>query len=249
MILEERQVACSSVCDASSAFCASAIPCCLCGSERVREWGRDAWRDYFRCEACGLVFVPSRQFLSLREEKKRYDLHQNSLLDPGYRGFLNRLLVPLEQRLAPGSSGLDFGSGPVPALARMLEKAGHPMTLYDPYYAPTPAALEEQYDFITASEVVEHLREPRNELDRLWQCLKPGGTLGIMTKFVVDTDAFPEWHYKNDRTHVCFFSEPTFTWLTGRWGADIVFPANDVVLIMKRAAGREAAPGREKTAS
>ncbi|HEX9113642.1 MAG TPA: class I SAM-dependent methyltransferase, partial [Nitrospirota bacterium] len=113
----------------------------------------------------------------------------------------------------------------------------------------TPAALEKQYDFITASEVVEHLREPRKELDRLWQCLKPGGTLGIMTKFVVDKGTFPEWHYKNDRTHICFFSQPTFTWLTGRWGADIAFPTNDVVLITKRAAGREAAPDREKTAS
>lgn len=244
MTLEKRQVACSPFCDAASEFRVSTIPCRLCGSERVRKYGGDARRDYFRCEVCALVFVPPPQFLPRREEKKRYDLHRNSPLDPGYCGFLNRLFIPLGRRLAPGSLGLDFGSGPVPALARMFEAAGHRMTLYDPYYAPVPSALEQQYDFIAAVEVVEHLREPRKELDRLWQCLKPGGTLGVMTKFTADQDSFPKWHYKNDRTHVCFFSRPTFFWLAGRWGADITFPENDVVLIEKRPLSCQ-----EKTAS
>ena len=31
----------------------------------------------------------------------------------------------------------------------------------------------------TATEVVEHLRHPGKELDRLWSLLKPGGNLGI----------------------------------------------------------------------
>jgi hypothetical protein len=215
----------------------------------VRPYSRDAQREFFHCEVCGLVFVPPHQFLSLIEEKKRYDLHQNSPRDPGYRGFLSRLFIPMQRRLAPGSSGLDFGSGPVPALALLFEEAGHRMTLYDRHYAPASAALDKQYDFIAAAEVVEHLHEPKWELDRLWQCLKPGGTLGIMTKFIVGQEAFPRWHYKNDLTHVCFFSQPPFSWLAGRWDAEATYPEHDVVLLRKRPAGRAAIAGQEKIVS
>lgn len=146
------------------------------------------------------------------------------------------MFLPLSQRLAPGSSGLDFGSGPAPTLSLLFEEAGHAMNNYDFWYQPDPAVFSLRYDFITATEVVEHLRDPRKELERLWQCLKPGGTLGIMTKFRVGQDAFPHWHYKNDLTHVCFFSESTFDWLAGAWNAEMTIPEDDVVLFKKNLA-------------
>ncbi|MDA8100371.1 MAG: class I SAM-dependent methyltransferase [Nitrospiraceae bacterium] len=199
----------------------------------MNEHSRDARREYLLCSACGLVFVPSRYFLSPEDEKKRYDLHRNSPDDRGYRRFLERLLHALHPRLAPASSGLDFGSGPEPLLAAVFREAGHAMTIYDPFYEPAPAALGRQYDFITASEVVEHLREPGRELDRLWNCLKPGGLLGIMTQPIVDRDAFPRWHYKNDLTHICFFSPGTFRLLAERWHAEIEFPEKDIAVFRK----------------
>lgn len=183
-----------------------------------------------------MVFVPPRQFLSAEAEKKRYDLHRNSPRDTGYRRFLSRLFIPLEGCLAPGSFGLDFGSGPEPTLSLMFEETGHSMTNFDRYYAPVRAVLEKQYDFITATEVVEHLHDPRQELERLWACLKPGGRLGIMTQPAVEQDAFPTWHYKNDLTHVCFFSAATFTWLAVRWNAELTFLERDVALFRKRPA-------------
>jgi hypothetical protein len=208
--------------------------CPLCRASGVSEFSRDKRRHYLSCTVCGLIFVPPAQFLSAADEKKRYDLHQNSPDDAGYRRFLGRLFIPLQQRLAPGSSGLDFGSGPEPTLSGMFEETGHSMTIYDHYYERVPGALEQRYDFITASEVVEHLREPAKELDRLWACLKRGGWLGIMTKFAVDQAAFPRWHYKNDLTHVCFFSRRAFVWLSSAWNADLAFPDDDVVLFQKR---------------
>jgi len=208
--------------------------CPLCRGNGVCNFFADKRRDYLHCPVCGLVFVPHSQFLSREDEKKRYDLHRNSPADAEYRRFLSRLLLPLEHRLAPGSSGLDFGSGPAPTLSRMFEEAGHRVTLFDPYYENAPAALDKQYDFITASEVAEHLREPRKELDRLWACLKHGGWLGIMTKFAAGRDEFPRWYYKDDPTHICFFSRATFAWLAHRWNADLVIPESDVVLLNKR---------------
>ena len=73
--------------------------------------------------------------------------------------------------------------------------------------APDELALNASYDFICATEVVEHLHRPGQDLERLWSLLRPGGWMGIMTKLVRDRASFDTWHYKNDPTHVCFFSE------------------------------------------
>jgi len=169
--------------------------------------------------------------LSRTEEKAEYDLHQNSPDDQGYRDFLSRIFAPMHDRLAAGSKGLDFGSGPGPTLSVMFEEAGYSMTIYDPFYAADETALREHYDFVTVSEVVEHFREPKEDLDRVWSCVKPGGLLGIMTKLTLDVESFASWHYKNDRTHVSFFSKETFKWLANRWNADLTFFGNDVIVI------------------
>lgn len=207
--------------------------CPLCGSSRLTDFFQDAHRNYFRCEGCDLVSVPPGQFLSPEQEKAEYDLHENAPDDLGYRRFLSRLFVPLERRLTAGSLGLDFGSGPGPALPRLLEEAGHEVAIYDYFYAPDTAVLDRQYDFITATEVVEHLHKPHRELDRLWSCLRPGGVLGVMTKLALDRAAFSRWHYKNDLTHVCFYSRQTCEWLAGIWGADLSFEAKDVIFFAK----------------
>ncbi len=212
--------------------------CLLCSGTGIVPYHRDQARDYLNCRRCDLVFVPPVQHLSATDEKACYDRHDNRPDDPGYRRFLGRLFTPLNQRLAPVSQGLDFGCGPGPTLSKMFEDAGHAVALYDPFYAPDRSVLSAPYDFITLSEVVEHLAEPGKELDSLWRGLAPGGWLGIMTKRVRDQEAFRSWHYINDPTHIAYFSEATFRWLTERWSsmgvpASLVVAGDDVVLIAK----------------
>jgi len=207
--------------------------CPLCDSGDAACFHRDHHREYLRCDNCGLVFVPPRYFLSPEAEKAYYDLHQNNPLDPGYRRFLNRLARPLIERLPPGARGLDVGSGPGPTLSLMLAEVGYPTAFYDPIYEPNAAVWNDEYDFITASEVVEHLHRPMSDLQRIWMVLKPGGCLGIMTKRVLNVTAFAQWHYKSDPTHVVFFSEETFTWLAQEWSANLQFVGDDVVLMQK----------------
>ncbi len=209
--------------------------CPLCKTETREEYYRDRRRHYLICRCCQLVFVPSALYLSEADEKAAYDHHQNSPADVEYRRFLSRLFLPLNNRLAPNSHGLDFGSGPGPTLSIMLEEVGHTMTLYDHFYAKNPIALQEQsYDFITATEVIEHLHDPATILPMLWNLLKPGGHLGFMTKLVRDQKAFATWHYKNDLTHVCFFSTFTFEWLADQWHAELEFFHNDVMVFRKQ---------------
>ncbi len=209
--------------------------CPLCESGFPLEFHQDARRTYLRCRCCRLVFVPQEFHLSPGDEKAEYDLHENSPLDEGYRQFLSRLFKPLTDKLKQGSTGLDFGCGPGPTLSVMFEEAGHRVAIYDPFYQPDRAPLEQTYDFVSASEVVEHFRNPRVDLNRMWDCVRTGGWLGIMTKRVRNADAFAKWHYKDDPTHVSFFSVDTFEWLADQWNADLTFVGDDVVLLQKPA--------------
>jgi len=208
--------------------------CPLCGSaDNLRFWA-DKSREYLRCEVCSLVFVPPVYFLTRLKEKQRYDTHQNSQEDQNYRKFLDRTFSSMQKILLPGSSGLDFGSGPGPTLSVMFEEAGYKVDIYDSFYAPDIAVFKNKFDFITATEVVEHLHYPMMELDRLWGCLKRDGKLGIMTKLVLNREAFSTWHYKTDLTHVCFFSKSTFLWLAAKWKSEIDFIGKDVIFFYKK---------------
>ena len=207
--------------------------CPLCRSPRVKKYFSDPQRDYLQCQSCSLVFVPSIQFVSAEKEKAYYDLHQNHPDDQSYRQFLSRLLNPIKEKLTAGDCGLDFGSGPGPTLSIMFAELGYPMKVYDHFYANDGYVLQQDYDFITVTETVEHLHHPHTELERLWNILEPGGYLGIMTKLVIDCEAFANWYYKTDPTHVCFFSRETFLWLAELWQAKAEFFGNDVIVFQK----------------
>ena len=214
-------------------MCQTSLICPLCGDNNISHYHRDSQRTYEQCAVCQLVFVPEQYQLTATQEKAVYDQHQNRPDDLGYRQFLDRLATPLLDLLSVPSVGLDFGCGPGPTLSLMLEEGGHQVALFDPFYANNPALLSRNYDFITASEVVEHLSQPGFELDRLWQLIKSGGLLGLMTKQVTDRASFASWHYKNDPTHISFFSKATFSYLAEVWGASLEYMGDDVIILRK----------------
>lgn len=207
--------------------------CPLCGGADTGPYASDSSRAYRTCRDCSLVYVPDPCHVSAAREKAEYDLHQNHTEDPGYRNFLNRLCHPLQARLPAGAAGLDFGCGPAPALAAMLTERGYRVDIHDKYYAPGDRVFDKKYDFITATEVLEHLRRPGFELSRLHGLLRGDGILAVMTKLVRDRQAFEKWHYKNDPTHISFFSRATFEWLGRSWQARVEFIGADVILIYK----------------
>lgn len=207
--------------------------CPLCGA-RSHPYHSDGCRPYLECRECSLVFVPPKHHLDLQQEKKEYDLHENSLDDLGYQRFLSRLSEPLLERLDKGKRGLDFGCGPAPVLSQLLERGGQHMTLYDPFYYNDPAVLKASYDFVCATEVVEHFRKPQKEFRLLFDLLEPGGWLGIMTKLVRDKNAFSTWHYIRDLTHVAFYSRTVFYFIADLYKANVSFVGNDVILMQKK---------------
>ncbi len=142
------------------------LNCPLCEHD-ASDYLDDRRRTYFHCACCDLVFADPASHLDPVREKEEYDRHENDPADVRYRGFLNRLAVPLLGRLTPGMEGLDFGCGPGPTLSVMLEEAGMAMTLFDPYYRPNADALGRSYDFVTCTEVVEHFQATRPGLATL----------------------------------------------------------------------------------
>lgn len=208
--------------------------CPLCKSFETGSFHTDRKKEFFRCEGCGLVFVPEKYHLSEIAEMARYDLHENTHDNQGYLNFLNRIYEVITGIVSDGSRGLDFGSGPKPVLAGLFSVGGYDISVYDVFYAPDRSVLKKKYDFITIVEVLEHLKHPEKELKMLWECLNPGGVIGIMTKFLpVKKGEFSKWSYKNDSTHIRFYSESVFKWVSNRFNSKLVFPADDIVLMYK----------------
>ena len=215
-----------------------ACPLChgLFSESETELFFEDKKRPYYRCNHCALVFVPPAYHLSSESEKAEYDKHENVIDDPGYLKFLSRVIDPLVVRLNQYQcvpSGLDFGCGPGPALAAELNRSGFKCAVYDIYYHNDPEVLNKQYDFVTCTEVVEHFNDPASALKVLFSLVKPGGVLAIMTKLVINKERFSTWHYKNDPTHISFFSQETMAFLSDQFGFSVEFIDNDVIFFSR----------------
>ncbi|MEZ5345715.1 MAG: class I SAM-dependent methyltransferase [Pyrinomonadaceae bacterium] len=206
-------------------------PICLSNTHHFFE---DKFRKYNRCNQCSLIFVPPEFHPSRPEEKARYEEHNNDPDDEGYRDFLKRIVPPIKKHFPDGGSGLDFGCGPTPLLAEILTENGFEMEVYDSFYETDKEPLRSEYDFVVLTEVIEHLSRPLEEIKRLLSLIKPGGILAIMTQPYDSSIDFGSWHYKNDPTHICFFSVETFDWLAGHLRMSYERIENDIFIFRKR---------------
>ena len=207
--------------------------CPLCQQHSLVAFHQDKFRRYMRCGHCLLVSVPSEFLLSTTDEKAIYDQHQNNAEDLGYRQFLSRAVDPVLARVNANSQGLDFGCGPGPTISVMAAEQGVKVDNYDLYYFNHPEKLTRQYDFVTMTEVIEHVADAKALLTTLDNLLKPGSLMLIMTKRVSDQAAFSKWHYKNDLTHINFYSTETFEWIAQQYNWSLEVLGNDVVLFTK----------------
>jgi len=190
-------------------------------------------RSYWRCPACQATFLHPGQLPDNATERARYQLHHNDPDDLRYRNFLQKLTTPLLARLVPASRGLDYGCGPGPALAGMMTEAGHTMALFDPCFQPDQSVLQETYDFVTCTEVVEHFHRPAAEFVKLMRLIHPGGWLAVMTSFQTDDAAFTNWYYRRDPTHVAFYREATFHYLANQHDCHCEIPAPNIALLQR----------------
>lgn len=209
--------------------------CTLCHANAA-YFCEDKRRQFYCCGCCGLIFADPTATLSSDEEKKLYDFHQNDPSDLRYRRFLSQLSLPLLNKLDHGMRGLDYGCGPGPTLNLLLEQEGMSVSLYDCFYFPDKTVLNTSYDFVTATEVVEHFNAPARDWRVLTDVLKPGGWLGVMTWMFTDAnvDQFIRWSYKGDPTHISFYTPKTMRWIAQWLGLEL-HPVSDRVVLFKKA--------------
>lgn len=207
--------------------------CPLCKSTTGTDFSKDKKRQYFKCQICKTIFVPPKYHLSESEEKKRYENHTNSIDDPRYTAFLSRIVDPVINRIKTHHKGLDFGCGPGPILRKVFEKHNIVLEEYDLYFKNTKSLLNRKWDFIISTEVIEHLKNPYNELHKIWELLRTGGYLFLMTQLYQPNTEFKSWYYKGDPTHIVFYTKESFTWLAKKFNSSLEFVGNDIIILKK----------------
>ncbi|MDA0764333.1 MAG: class I SAM-dependent methyltransferase, partial [Proteobacteria bacterium] len=164
---------------------------------------------------------------------KHYLKHNNFIKDPGYRKFLSKLSEPLKKYISINDFGLDYGCGYAPALADIFKEDGFIIDIYDPFFFPNENVFLNKYNFITCSEVFEHLFNPYDEFFKLDALLECNGYLGVMTSFMPSDQEFEDWYYRRDPTHVVFYNEKTFEVIASQMEWNLIIPSKDIIIFKK----------------
>lgn len=153
---------------------------------------------------------------------------------PGYVGMFEAFLkAGVDPFAGEAARALDFGCGPEPVLARLLERRGYAVDRTDLFFHPDEAYLNRRYDLITLTEVLEHLTDPLGTLRVLAQRLAPGGVLALMTLFHPDDPAkFADWWYRRDPTHVSFYTVETLGQVSGALGLKVLFSDAKKIIVL-----------------
>jgi len=179
--------------------------------------------ETYHCTHCAVIFKDPKIHENFTTQKQRYDLHENSADDAGYRNYFQQFLDFVLPQMDTPVTALDFGCGRSTLLCDMLAEQGIASEAYDPIYHPDMAYKNKQYDLITSVEVFEHLHDPMAVFKALISHLKPGGTLAIRTEFSCSQkEAYLQWYYRRDPTHVVFFTPRTFETMCERVGVRYV---------------------------
>ncbi len=178
------------------------------------------------CRDCDFIFKDKSDHISEEKELEIYNSHQNSIDDPRYVAYFKRFIeAAIISTGKEFKEGFDFGSGPSPVLATILERDyGIDMDIYDLNYAPNKTYLDKKYDLVTCTEVIEHLENPQEYFDLLASLMKDDGLLAMMTLFHPESEAdFLNWHYIRDRTHISLFTPRTFAYMAEKSGLKVAY--------------------------
>ncbi len=206
--------------------------CIICHSQK-QQLLQDARGARFQvCEECGFIMRDRQQSLGREEERQRYLLHENSRENEGYVQYLQRFL---NESVLPHAAAdcriLDFGSGPLPVLTELLREAGFSTDAYDPFFAPDTSYTAHTYDLVILLEVIEHTSDPAAVIQQLSQLLNPGGIIIMQTQLVTRQigAAFTSWWYKEDPSHISFFTRESMDVLARRVGMIAGYPGKNVI--------------------
>ena len=205
----------------------------VCKNKKIELFKIIDEKKYWHCINCEAKFLDKKNYINAINEKKHYLKHNNSIKDPGFRKFLSKLSEPLKKYISINDSGLDYGCGYAPALADIFKEDGFIIDIYDPFFFPNDNVFLNKYNFITCSEVVEHLFNPYDVFFKLDALLKSNGYLAVMTSFMPSDLEFEDWYYRRDPTHVVFYNEKTFEVIASQMEWNLIILSKDIIIFKK----------------
>lgn len=187
-------------------------PLCSCGEVQFHQ--ALVRRDCFVCTQCSLIFVAGQYHISIDDERRRYDLHDNTVDNGGYVRFLSQVVHEVGRHHPAGAAVLDYGCGKNAVLTKLFNNAGYRCDPYDPLYNyPLCPDRQGTYDVIVLCEVVEHCRDLAPVLSDIKRYLHHHGMVLIRTRTYPHGGDLSGWWYGQDITHINFFSKRTLEYV------------------------------------
>ena len=170
--------------------------CAACGSNDAESLGKKNGLELFTCRRCSSVYTPYSPWYSSEAYYETYYREQN-LAPPAFVQTRLQEIVAKFSSYRQTNRLLDIGSG-AGNLLRAAREAGWEAQGLD----VSPQAVKhvrdlgfevfhgelcnarlpaEQFDVITAAELLEHLPDPRAELKEVARLLRPGGLFWTTT--------------------------------------------------------------------
>lgn len=203
--------------------------CTLCNTPLVNQ----ADKFYFICSTCGALVKNNKYYVTPEREKTRYEEHNNDVNDTRYQKFTSPITNTILEKFDPMHLGLDYGCGTGPVISKILIDKGYRIKLYDPFFYPDKSFLNHTYDYIFCCEVFEHFYNPKQEITKLLDLLKPNGYLIIMTHLYHKQIDFSTWYYRNDLTHVFIYTTKTIHFIAEKYNLGIE-KLNEKVIVLKK---------------
>lgn len=105
---------------------------------------------------------------------------------------------------------------------------------YDPFFAPDFTSIKNGADLVLCLEVIEHFEEPRLCIKDLCSKVRRGGYLAIGTQFLTPQINFDKWWYKEDLTHVAFYTIDALLHLLKKFNFELVQKSDGFALFYAR---------------
>lgn len=187
--------------------------CPLCGTQ-LNQYKKINKNKYYLCNSCFLLFLDPSVHPTLEKCIKRYKEHNNDPQSQIYRSYLWKIVEPCLKWIDKDSRILDYGSGPTKGMETLLSEKDLNIESYDPFFFPIQPSGK--YKVIILNEVIEHLKEPNEELHRIKTLLEEDGILLIGTNLWDEKINLETWHYLRDPTHICIYHSKSFDFITNQ---------------------------------
>ncbi len=233
------------------------IDCPFCKNNHLVET-TIGLKTYYQCVAttdsgCGGFFLHPDYFDTPNEQKKRYSLHTNELTPEnkpnGYRKYLEKFISNvLQYERKKEEDGnihtlFDYGSGPSPALVMLLEELNMKFVFkndvvikhWDPFFCPDGDFFEYGADIVFCLEVIEHFEQPLDGFKGLEKACAKNGLIAIQTGLAPKSfDEFKKWWYKEDSTHVSFYTHKSIEECAKKVGLQLEGETGGIIFLRKK---------------